>query len=97
MTGNQDDIDIDAEMAEEGWTRVENVAREPRASFSIRFSREEFQAFNSAAKQRRQTLADFLRSAAWAAIDGNTNPEKAAAAATVRAKVRELAEAASKL
>jgi hypothetical protein len=91
------EIDIDMEMAKEGWSRVENVAKAPRASFSVRLSPEEFQAFNQAAKDRHLTLADFLRSSAWAAIEGATNPEKAAAAATVREKVRELAEAAGRL
>jgi hypothetical protein len=97
MAEDEDRIDIDPEMMEEGWTRVENVSKHPRASFSVRLSREEFEAFNGAAKQCNQTLADFLRSAAWAAVQGASNPEKAAAAATIREKVQELAEAARKL
>src|SRR5688572_21642292 len=94
----EDDIDIDAEMAKEGWTRVSaRVSKTPRAVFAIRLSPEEMEAFSAASKARNMALADFLRSSARAAIAGDLNPEKAAAAEVVREKVRELAEAANRL
>jgi len=74
-----------------------SVSPTARATFSIRLSREEFEAFNEAAKVRRMTLSDFLRSSARAAIAGQIDPEKAAAAERVREKARELVEAASQL
>lgn len=96
-TKRNDEMDLDAKMAKDGWERVENVAKAPRAAFSIRLSSEEFEAFNGAAKARRMTLSDFLRSAAWAAVDGTSDPNRTAVVADVREKARQLAAAASKL
>ncbi len=90
--------ELEAEMASEGWTRVgARVAKSPRAVYGLRLSPEEMEAFSAAAEERHMNLADFLRSSAWAAIAGQTDPTKAAAAAKVREKARELVEAASQL
>jgi hypothetical protein len=74
-----------------------NVSPNARAAFSLRLSREEFQRFNAEARARHMTLAAFLRSSAWAAISGETDPGKAAAVAEVRQKLKELSEVAGRL
>ena len=94
----EEEFDVDAEMAKDGWSRVAaNVSKAPRAVYGLRLSPEEFAAFTAAAKAKNMTLSDFLRSSAWGAVEGKVDAEKAAAAAEVRAKARELIEAASRL
>jgi hypothetical protein len=92
--GHDDTDDIDREMAEEGWERVQaKISKTPRAVFGVRLSPEEMEAFSAAAQARHVTLAEFLRSSAWAAIAGTLNTDLALALATVREKSQEISAA----
>jgi hypothetical protein len=82
----------------EGYKRVPGkVSQNLSVSYAIRLSPSEYEEFSQGAKARGMTLADLMRSATRAALAGEIDAEKAAAVAEVRAKAREIAEAASRL
>jgi hypothetical protein len=68
-------------------------AKPPRAVYSLRLSIEEFQEFEAAAKARRMTLSDFLRSAAHVVIEA----DKASGIGLIRTKAHELVDAIDRL
>ena len=65
--------------------------------YAIRFSPDEAEEFAKAATQRGITLADFLRNAARAAVDGQLDVDRSAALGEARKHARELNEALSRL
>ena len=104
MNESDDEImrDFDKRIEEgrelEGFKRVKGkVSRNLSIGYAIRLSPEEYEAFSNGAKARGMTLADFMRSSTRGARAGEIDADKAAAAAEVRAKARELVEAAARL
>ncbi len=68
--------------------------------FSVRFTPEDLDAIEDAAKARGMTISDFIRKAAMGAVAGGEQlaaGEKATALEEVRERVRELSEAVSRL
>lgn len=82
----------------EGFKRVKGrVSKNLSIGYAIRLSPQEYEEFSRGAKAREMTLAEFMRSATRGALAGEIDAEKAAAAAEVRTKARELVEAAARL
>lgn len=82
----------------EGYKRVKaKVSKNLSIGYAIRLSPAEYEEFNQGAKARGMTLAEFMRSATRGALAGEIDADKAAAAAEVREKARELVEAAARL
>jgi len=72
----------------------------PSTMFSLRMTGEELTKIALAAEARGQSVSDFIRSAAMAAIEGEVEPKSRdheAAKEAVRKKATELAEAVGRL
>ncbi|HEX5368987.1 MAG TPA: hypothetical protein VFY10_06180 [Dehalococcoidia bacterium] len=67
------------------------VSQNLSVTFALRLSRDEHDEFARAAESRGMTLADLMRSATRAAVEGQLDAEKAAALNKARAAARELA------
>jgi hypothetical protein len=86
--------EMESEKFLENLRPVRNVAKKPpRAVYSIRLSLDEAREFEAAAKARGLTMSDFLRSAAHTSIAADRD----SALGELRAKLRELNEAASRI
>lgn len=95
-----EDFDERIEQGREmdGFKRVPGrVSKNLSVSFAVRLSPDEYEEFSRGAKAKGMTLADLMRSSTRAALAGEIDAEKAAAVAEVRAKAREIVEAASRL
>jgi len=76
---------------------IGRVPGQLRVTHAIRLSPDEYREFNTVAKARGITLADLFRSSVHVAIAGDLDVDKAAAAAEVKEKARELVEVAARL
>jgi hypothetical protein len=72
-------------------------SRNLSVSFAIRLSPQELEEFSKGAKAKGMSLAELMRSATRAALAGELDADKAAAATAVKEKARELVEAANRL
>jgi hypothetical protein len=89
---------LENDTFEQHYKRV-NVRRSATRSisFAIRLTQDEVKDFTVAATDRGMTLADFLRSAARAAADGQLDVERSAALGEAKKHAKELNEALSRL
>jgi predicted DNA-binding protein len=75
----------------EGYTRIEGaVSKNLTFSTSVRFPPEEFSRYSEAARSRGMTLSAFLRAAAEAALNSETDLDRIAAIQEARQKANEL-------
>jgi hypothetical protein len=72
-------------------------SRNLSVSFAIRLSPQELEEFSKGARAKGMSLAELMRSATRAALAGDLDADKAAAATAVKEKARELVEAANRL
>jgi hypothetical protein len=86
--------DMENERFLKGLRPVRNVSKKPpRAVYSIRLSLDEAQQFEAAARARGLTMSEFLRAAGHASITA----DRETALGELRARIRELNEAVSRL
>jgi hypothetical protein len=94
--------EIEQEIAEgrelEGARPVKGrVSKNLSINFAIRLSPAEFEEFSEGAKARGMTLAELMRSSTRAALAGTFDAERASAVGEAKQKIREAAEALSKV
>jgi hypothetical protein len=73
------------------------VSKNLSVSYAIRLTPAEYEEFSAGARSPGMTLADFIRSSTRAALAGELDATKAAAAAEVPTKARELLDPAGRL
>ena len=92
--------DLDRRVEEDdfqGWEQVPgHVSENLTVTYAIRLSPKEHKEFAAAAEARGISLADLMRSATRAAINGELDADTMAALSRARAKAKEVADTLSR-